>query len=683
MAFVTVNIPLQKSALVFENSPNFNYHDRAAYTTYLNPPAGQANKTLLKFGPVPEAYRYLAVYSAKIQAYYYGNKSGNRTIVRPFLLRAHWKDFDASAITWNTTPAFTQWDGVGMGYTFPNDTTSAQISTPSSYFASDDQAAIAKRLATEVVFLFPYLPSAGTSDSISLENSSARPITLAIQFFDSITVKSKIVAADKTSGYVNPAVANTFSWTFEENDAYNHAIGPWEQQTATFFWRVAGASTWNSIAAGTVSQVTIPANTFPLGDIEWYVAGTDTQGTASQTDVFTVYTGAAASYASPISPADTLINSDVPITFTWSVANANNPVQTGADIQYSADDGSSWTQLGHAEGDVREFTIGAGAMPGGSIQWRVRSYNADGVAGPWSDPASFYYIAAPAAPIVTATEVPFTTVTWTASGQQAYEVLVDGVSSGIRFGTGKQFIVKEPLIDGGHTIQVRVQGIYGLWSTPGETSITVQNDPGESIALTAVSDLDTLLTWETDSTVQLTRIYRDGKQIGIAAGFSFRDRVSLGEHSFYVLQELPDGNYTQSNIVVSTSAADMAYIAPASGGEWLPLKLSENSASAQYFTFNRSHSLRHVTGAVFPVVEVAQFQDLSGSYDVAFADLESAKGFESLFGKIVIVKSRGNSVLIGPLVALNKTHNDFYINYTFTIQQIDWEDFVNAEDSGL
>ena len=94
MAFVTVNIPLQKSALVFENSPNFNYHDKSAYTTYLNPPAGQANKTLLKFGPVPEAYRYLAVYSAKIQAYYYGNKSGNRTIVRPFLLRAHWKDFD-------------------------------------------------------------------------------------------------------------------------------------------------------------------------------------------------------------------------------------------------------------------------------------------------------------------------------------------------------------------------------------------------------------------------------------------------------------------------------------------------------------------------------------------------------------------------------------------------------------
>lgn len=679
----TIELSLAKSAQIQELFPDSRITG-GVYTNYLNPPLGRARKILLKFADVPAEYRYRSLYSAQIKAYFYNNPSGKQTYVRPYLLRNGLDDFDPNTVSWNTVPTFySDWIGVGYGYVFSNAATAAQVKTPKSYYTTENKAFLAKRLAKEVIWLSSELESAGSSDTIQCDLAYTNyPATLEITF-DDIVVYPKIVAKEYATGYVDPHQENTFAWEYTELSSYDYCVGPWEQQSAIFYWRETGASTWNSISVGTAQQVSIAADTFPVSSIEWYVSGIVTQGTTAQSTVYTLSTTAALSYATPLSPIDVLVDSSNPVEFTWSVSNANNQTQTGADIQYSADDGSSWTQLGHAEGDVREFTVGAGAMPGGSIQWRVRSYNADGAAGPWSDPASFFYIAAPAAPIVTATEVPFTTVTWTASGQQAYEVLVDGVSSGIRFGTGKQFNVKEPLIDGGHTIQVRVQGIYGLWSTPGETSITVQNDPGESIALMAVSNLDTLLTWETDSTVQLTRIYRDGKQIGIAAGFSFRDRVSLGEHSFYVLQELPDGNYTQSNIVVSTSAADMTYIAPASGGEWLPLKLSENSASAQYFTFNRSHSLRHVTGAVFPVVEVAQFQDLSGSYDVAFADLESAKGFESLFGQIVIVKSRGNSVLIGPLVALNKTHNDFYINYTFTIQQIDWEDFVNAADSGL
>lgn len=683
MAFVTVNIPLQKSAMVFEDAPNLNYHDKTAYPAYLNPPSGEARKTLLKFGPVPEAYRYMGIDTAHISAYYYGNKSGNRTIIRPYITKSTWKDFDAGSINWNSTPAFSQWFAPGVGYTFPDATTGIRLSTPRSFYSDYDESLMAKRMASEVVFLFPYLTSASQSDSIILRNDSTEPIELVVQFNDGITVRSKITASDKTSGYVDPTVSNVFSWSFEENALTLHAIGPWDQQTATFYWRAAGESSWNSIPAGTVSQVTIPANTFPLGTVEWYVAGTDTQGTSSQTEVFTVSTTAALSDAMPVSPMDTLVNSDAPVTFAWSVSNANNPLQTGADLEYSTDGGSTWAQIGHADGNVRSLEVAAGVMPGGSIQWRVRSYNIDGVAGPWSTPASFYYIGAPAAPIVSATEVPFTTVTWTAAGQQAYEVIIDGVSSGIQFGTGKSYTVPEPLIDGGHSVQVRVQGIYGLWSAAGATNITVQNQPGDEISLNGTSDLDTVLNWSTEGSTLPFLIYRDEKRIGQTDGLSFRDRFVLGEHSYYVLVKLENGNYTRSNIYTGTMTADGVQISAAAGGDWIKLRLSENSASAQAFAYDRSSRMRHVTGAVYPVLELGQFQDLSGSYDVAFPDHAQAKAFEALFGQVVIVKSRGDNVLIGAMTKLNKTQGDFYISYSFTLQQIEWEDCVDDTYAGL
>lgn len=679
---LTFSIPLLKSAMVYESQPDRNNHDATTYFSEINPASGQARKVLLKFGPVPSEYKYKALYSAKISAYYYGNKSGNRTIIRPQLLYEHpWTDFDATAISWNTTPAASQWRGVGYGYTFSSTATAAQVLTPSSYFSGDNEAEYARRLATEVVWLFPYLTTAASDDYIILKNDSNNSPVLQVTALD-IDVTSQVYASGKTSGYINRAAANTFSWVYESGSSY-YAIGPWVQQSATFYWRATGASAWNSVSAGTSMQVTIAANTFPAGSIEWYVSGTDTQGTTTQTPVYTLFTSAALSVATPVSPVDTLVNSSETVTFTWSVSNANNPAQTGADLQYSADGGSTWTMLAQPTGNVRSVDVAPGSMPGGSIQWRVRSYNIDNAAGDWSSPVSFYYIGAPGAPVVSATEVPFTTVTWAAAGQQAYEVTVDGISQGVKFGTGKTFSVAEPLIDGPHTIRVRIQGIYGLWSSFGSVTINVTNVPGDAITLTGAFDVDALLNWETLSASTPFYVYRDDVRIGRTPGTSFRDRYVLGEHSYFVLVDLGNGNYTKSNIVTGAMSVSMPYIAAAVNGDWLPLRLSENSVSSQSFVFNRSHSLRHVTATDYPVCEIAQFRDLSGSYDVAFKDAAEAAALEALFGQIVVVKSRGGSVVIGPLVTLNKLHTDFYLTYSFTVQQIAWEDFVDVENTGI
>lgn len=176
------------------------------------------------------------------------------------------------------------------------------------------------------------------------------------------------------------------------------------------------------------------------------------------------------------------------------------------------------------------------------------------------------------------------------------------------------------------------------------------------------------------------QVYRDGVRIGRTSAREFVDRMALGEHSWQVLARLPDGYYTRSNTVTGTVSVREPVIAAANGsGEWLRLRLSDRSTTVQDFSSERTVSLRHFAGAEYPVLEMAPFKDRSGRYDVSFLDPAEAAAFEALFGQVVILKSRRGNVIVGPLASLGKAESDFYTSFTFTIQQIHWEE--NADDS--
>ena len=149
----------------------------------------------------------------------------------------------------------------------------------------------------------------------------------------------------------------------------------------------------------------------------------------------------------------------------------------------------------------------------------------------------------------------------------------------------------------------------------------------------------------------------------------------LGEHSWYVELWSSDGYYARSNTVTGTLKSCITRIALFEGGDWVELKLSASSEGLQGFQYSRSASARHVLGTKYPVLELGEFEDLSGSYECAFKDVESAGKLEAMRGKVVILKSRGGRVLIGLLSPLETRYTDFYIACSFTVQAIDWEDY--------
>ena len=484
-----------------------------------------------------------------------------------------------------------------------------------------------------------------------------------------------------TSGYADPRQAITFRWYFTDG------TNSYDQQSAKLRWRVAGASAWNEISAsGTTQSVTVAANTFPtMSVIEWMLAGTDRGGTSSQTSVYSFSTTASTAYAVCQSPVGKAEDGSKNIVFAWSVRNADGstPSRTIVKWKKSTETSTQWRTVLDTTADVYTLTIPAGTFTAGGIDWQVVAYNRDGVAGPASL-ASFVCMVAPSAPSgLMATSVPRTTVSWQSAGQEAYEIQIDGKTVQAAFGPDiTSWRKEEPLEDGVHTVRVRIQGAYGLWSNWAEATVSIGNVPDGSVTLAGKFRVDGALRWTYTGagSPETVAVYRDGKWIGTATGkTAFTDRFVLGEHVYRVEYWYANGYYTRSNDLTGNMCSDVLRIAPLSGGDWMALRYSEKSDRRLKYSWNQQTAMHVVTGSRFPVLETAPYENLGTTYDCAFTEAACVKRFERLRGQIVILKSKGGNVLIGGMTATEKTVGSFFTAFSFAIRQCYWEDFIHDD----
>ena len=504
--------------------------------------------------------------------------------------------------------------------------------------------------------------------------------------YDEVDLTSQITPQNNLSGYVNPATDQTFKWDFLPADANYVCAGDFAQASATLFWKEHSASAYNRIAAsGTTKAVTVPANTFPNNtQIDWYVSGTDEDGTTTTSSVYTISTADAEAVATATAPLNIVADGNGPITFTWSLSNAygNDPSRVRVWWKQPSEDNDHWHVLTDQNAAINSYTAPAGTFPAGEIQWKVQAFNADGVGGPWDanlpNPKTFICVAAPDAPNGISTDgAPFTTITWQCEGQQAYRIVIDGKDYGVKFGTAKSFTLDEPLSDGEHTVSITAQGVYGLWSQAGTATFTVQNQPGEDIELVVTGDFDANLMWTTAEDTQDFYIYRDEVKIGHTVNTSFADRMALGSHSYYVINRLPSGHYSKSNVFSATLTANETRIAEYPPQAWVGARLSESSNAKQIFSYQKTVSTRHFLGANYPLAEMSPFEDSVGTYDAAFIDQAGAKAFERLKGKPVCIKSRRGEVFVGVIVSMQKNVGEFYTSFTITVRRIHLEDYVD------
>lgn len=478
-----------------------------------------------------------------------------------------------------------------------------------------------------------------------------------------------------TSGYANPRNPISFGWVYQTSSG---AAGAGD---TSLFWRVAGSGTWTEVqAAHGANSVTIPANTFPVAStIQWYLSGTDASGYASQTSVYSFSTAAGTITSTAVSPSNSIQSNNQPMTFRWTYSSPDGFAPTRYKFLWKLATDADWTTLLDETTVVKEYTFPAYTFPAGEIRWMVVLYNIDGVSGTGNS-ASFICYGAPDAPVVYATEVPFSTVSWQASDQQAYKIKVDDRIYGPYFGADKSFDLPYLLEDGEHTIGVSAVGTYALWSEWGEAVINVQNVPGDEIVLGGVGGIDAFLSWVTAEETSDFMVFRDDVQIARTAGITFTDRFATGEHTYKVINRLPNGNYSESNEVTMDMDIDGTYIALLSGGDWLKIKYMLKDQSDPQYEDAIETTYNHLAGSEYPSVVISRYRNRTVSYSAVFLFNQDGerKTFESMFKQPVIIKFKDGTVFVGVLDSWSKKPvKEYYTSYTFSVTQADFEDYVD------
>ena len=239
----------------------------------------------------------------------------------------------------------------------------------------------------------------------------------------------------RSGAFVDDSAVNIFRWNIGYNKDYT-VSAPVVQASAVFQWRNGSAGTVNSVSvSGAGQSVEIPANTFPASTaaLQWRVSRvTMADGAVWEADAdfwINLTTIDSLSAARIVSPSGAYLTGNEANAFLWEHVIATGTAQTKAGLQYSADAGESWESLAAVTGAAQSVIVPADTLPGGALLWRVRTFNSDGAAGEWSDPAPIVVYAAPPAPTLLPVDpVPRPVLRWQSAEQQAFEARADGVS---------------------------------------------------------------------------------------------------------------------------------------------------------------------------------------------------------------------------------------------------------------
>lgn len=490
--------------------------------------------------------------------------------------------------------------------------------------------------------------------------------------------------SEESAPFVDRTKETTFRWSVERSGAC--ASG--NKISQSFLWQADGAAEWSEIknagsalaGASEDYELKIPANTFPSGTIRYKIA--------AKIDDGEVYTSAPLLFTTSESkpsvkcrfPKDTLIEkSDTAFSWDYIIASGRN--QYAFELQKSTD-GSEWTTLVAKTVSTETNTIvPAASLTGGDMYWRVRVYNNDDVASEWSDPAKVLVVAAPAAPgIVITSTAPRFAIRWSSADQQGYEVAVDGVTVLSRYGTASTYTYDDWLTDGSHTVAVRVQNKYSLWSEWSTAALPILNTPGATIILGAKAAPVPQIRI-TSNGYDYYVVYRNGKRVAkVKPGIltTFTDNFANGENAYIVRGGYDeDGNYGESAEITVAAGYDTLTLYDTVSGKRLRLGNAKSQTRETNLTISRNATLTHYSGAQLPTAETGQQRDRRYQFECAFStrdERKNAEALEAMLGHIVCVCDQYGTALVGIASSARVTASQFMYSYTISVDEVDFDE---------
>ena len=489
------------------------------------------------------------------------------------------------------------------------------------------------------------------------------------------------------SGYIDLSKDNIFSFDFEQK-ADEPSITPLAVKSFTLQLREHGQTEITNINvntwAGDAPNVTVPAGTISGESIDWRVIAKTNANQTLTSEWMTLSVEDVPPTAWAISPKDVVVDGSKDQIFIWGHASSTGTAQSKTDLQKSTD-GSTWTTLATVTGAARQWTCPAGTLTSSIKYWRVRTYNADGVAGEWSDAAQIVVIAAPTAPSIQIKSTgPRPSISWQTSEQEAYQVEQDGkLSGGTHYGTDKTWTSPAYLADGSHTVRVRVQNQYGMWSDWGTAALPVTNTPGSAITLTVQASSVADLSWQTSGNYDFYLVYRNGKPIAKLSQTQYTDELSSGSTTYQVRGCYADSsNYGLSSAVTATiTTGQYVTLYGIASGKKVTLKHCGLKNQPVQNAINRDIQYIYMYGSTYPHAERSEFVTKKVGGTAVFLPDEDKAGFDALIGELVCLKTQSGEMVIG---YLNETSDTSRVNpdksvVNFSIQQIDYAEVIDID----
>ena len=490
-----------------------------------------------------------------------------------------------------------------------------------------------------------------------------------------------------SSGYIDLSQDNVFGFGFEQK-ADEPSITPLAVKSFTLQLREHGQTEITNINvttwAGDAPNVTVPAGTISGESIDWRVIAKTNANQTLTSDWMTLSVEDVPPIAWPISPKDVVVDGSKDQIFIWGHASSTGTAQSKTDLQKSTD-GSTWTTLATVTGSAKQWTCPAGTLTSSIKYWRVRTYNADGIAGEWSDAAQIVVIAAPTAPSIQIKSTgPRPSISWQTSEQEAYQVELDGkLSGGTHYGTDKTWTSPAYLADGSHTVRVRVQNQYGMWSDWGAAALPVTNTPGASITLTVQASSVADLNWQTSGSYDFYLVYRNGKPIAKLTQTQYTDELSSGNVTYQVRGCYADSsNYGLSSAVtVTITTGQYVTLYGIASGKKVTLKHCGLKNQPVQNAINRDIQYIFMYGSTYPHAERSEFVTKKVGGTAVFLPDEDKAGFDALIGELVCLKTQSGEMVIG---YLNETSDTSRVNpdksvINFSIQQIDFAEVIDID----
>lgn len=654
-----------QSAKIRPSDSSYNDHTAEVLSAYVN------SYALLSFGRAGAQSEFNVITKIDLALYLTFAYSGDKyTQVSPL-----GEPFAEETVTSGKAPGTYN----SKGYNLKN-------ASPPAYFVFDDvgtDATAAKYIISNGVRVSAAIQGSGCEFQSS--RATNKP-------YIEITTSSAIATGSlknfaPSSGYIDLSKDNIFGFDFEQK-ADEPSITPLAIKSFTLQLREHGQTEITNINvttwAGAAPNVTVPAGTISGESIDWRVIAKTNANQTLTSDWMTLSVEDVPPTAWPISPKDVVVDGSKDQIFIWGHASSTGTAQSKTDLQKSAD-GSTWMTLATVTGAARQWTCPAGTLTSSIKYWRVRTYNADGIAGEWSDAAQIVVIAAPTAPSIQIKSTgPRPSISWQTSEQEAYQVELDGkISGGTHYGTDKTWTSPAYLADGNHTVRVRVQNQYGMWSNWGTAALPVTNTPGASITLSVQASSVADLSWQTSGSYDFYLVYRNGKPIAKLTQTQHTDELSSGSTTYQVRGCYADSsNYGLSGAVtVTITTGQYVTLYGIASGKKVTFKHCGLKNQPVQNAINRDIQYIFMYGSTYPHAERSEFVTKKVGGTAVFLPGEDKAGFDALIGELVCLKTQSGEMVIG---YLNETSDTSRVNpdksvVNFSIQQIDYTEVIDID----